>query len=85
MGLLNAEEVKRRYMMWLEAEEKITLGQEYEIDSGSSRRKLSYADLPEVRKMLNYWEQKYNALDKSTTFGKSGFKKMQIGRRRLTL
>lgn len=61
MSLLNKEEVKAKYLMWSKCENTIAVGgQEYEVEG----RKFTRADLPEVRKQMNYWESRYNALGK---------------------
>lgn len=42
--------------MWLKAEEALATSQSYRVGTRELRR----ADLPEVRKQIEFWEDKYN-------------------------
>jgi len=44
--------------MWLEAEVAIASGQEYEISSGGSKRRLRRDDLEFVRESISYLEKR---------------------------
>lgn len=48
--------------LWLVAETALASSQSYEIDTGTGRRQLTRVDLSEVRKTIDYWQGKVNAL-----------------------
>lgn len=50
---------KEHYSVWLEAEINITTHQSYTIGS----RTLTLANLSEVRRQINYWENKINEFE----------------------
>lgn len=51
MAMFSKELCQRKVEIWLEAEEAVALGQEYQIGT----RKLTRADLKAVREELEYW------------------------------
>lgn len=56
---LTAEQIQLRLNAWYDAEAAIaTSGQEYSIDTGGSKRTMRRADLPEIRRQIDYWEGK---------------------------
>lgn len=48
---------------WIEAEKAVMTGQSYTIDS----RQLTRADLAEIGERIDYWENKIEALESSTS------------------
>jgi len=56
--------------MWLDAEAALATSQSYKVGTRELRR----ADLPEVRKQIEFWEDKYNkvtnALDNTSGGGR---------------
>lgn len=61
MSLISKEEAKAKYLMWSKCEDTVaTGGKSYTIEG----RTFTRADLPEIRKQMNYWESKYNALNR---------------------
>lgn len=54
MAIYSKEFCKRKLELWLEAEEAIATGQSYQIDD----RRLTRADLYDVRKEIEFWEGK---------------------------
>ncbi len=51
MAIFSKELCRQRVDLWLAAEEAIATGQSYQIDD----RRLTRADLDDVRKELEYW------------------------------
>lgn len=54
MAIFDKELCQRKLNTWLAAEEKIATGQSYQIGT----RMLTRADLPAVRKEMEYWAGK---------------------------
>lgn len=50
---------------WIAADAAVATGQEYEIDTGAGRRRLKRVDAPEIRRMIDYWQGKVEALTPS--------------------
>ena len=63
MSAITFSKASEMLSLWLEAEKNITTAQSYKLDTGGSARTLTRADLAEVRKSIDYWEAKCNALD----------------------
>ncbi len=62
------EEAKRRLAMWLEAEEAVAIGgQSYETQGG---RKLTRANISEIRKYVEYYERKVASLSGKSRMGR---------------
>lgn len=61
---LTLEEAKTRYRDYLNAEEAVLLGQEYELATGEKVKK---ANLKEIQAGLKLWEERCNKL--STNIG----------------
>ena len=55
----------RKLKLWLEAEEAIATGQSYQIDD----RRLTRADLNDVRKEIEFWEGKLAAAEAEEQHG----------------
>lgn len=51
MAIFSTELCQKKVKLWLEAEEAVATGQEYQIGT----RKLTRADLKAVREELEYW------------------------------
>ncbi len=56
MAIFSKELCQTKLQTWLDAEEKIATGQEYQIGN----RKLTRANLKEVREQMEYWANKLN-------------------------
>lgn len=50
--------------MWLDAEAGLAQAQSYEITESGSSRRLTRANLTEVKNMINYWEQRVMRLSR---------------------
>lgn len=60
---ITLETANNMLQAWLNAEMALTTGQSYSMGS----RSLTRANLSEVRKSVEYWENKVNALSGKTT------------------
>lgn len=58
MAGITLETAQRQLDLWIAAEEKVTNGQSYKIGN----RELTYANLAEIAKRIEYWQGKVNAL-----------------------
>lgn len=56
--MITLERAKTHYDAWLDAELAVSTGQSYSIGS----RSLTRANLAEIRKQIDYWENKVAAL-----------------------
>ena len=56
--MITLEVAQNKLQMWLDAEDKVSQNQEYKSGSFSYRR----ADLPEIRKQIDYWDKKVKQL-----------------------
>ncbi len=54
MAIFSKQFCQQKLNTWLEAEEKVATGQEYQIGT----RKLTRADLKEIRNEMEYWAEK---------------------------
>ncbi len=61
MAGITIEIAKEHLDIWLEAERIVATGQSYTIGS----RTLTRANLNEIRKTIDYWENKVSAIEKS--------------------
>lgn len=61
MAGITIEIAKEHLDIWLEAEIIVATGQSYTIGS----RTLTRANLNEIRKTIDYWENKVSAIEKS--------------------
>lgn len=59
MGGITLKTAQRHLDAWLEAEMAVTNAQSYTIED----RTMTYADLPEIRKAIDYWNNKVIALE----------------------
>lgn len=55
-------QAEAKLTLWMAAEEKVASGQSYIIEVDGSRRELRRADLAEIRKTIDYWNDKAVAL-----------------------
>jgi len=55
---------------WLAADTAVASGQEYEIDTGSGRRRLKRADAAEIRQRVDYWDGKVKLLTPASAGGR---------------
>jgi len=62
MAGITLEQAEAKLTLWLAAEEKLATSQSYTIGEGDSRRTLTRADLAEVRRAVEYWDQKVKEL-----------------------
>lgn len=67
MAGITLEQAQAKLNLWLEAEEKIASAQEYSISSGNQSRRLVRADLPEVRRNIDYWNGKVIQLSRGSS------------------
>lgn len=56
MAVISKKICEQKLSLWLEAEEKIATSQSYEMGS----RRLTRADLKQVREEIDYWQGKLN-------------------------
>lgn len=68
MAMFSRELCERKVDLWLKAEESIALGQEYQIGT----RKLTRADLKDVREELEYWCKRLEEAKAEESRGGSG-------------
>ena len=61
MGAIDLDTAKKHLEMWLEAEEALATSQSYTIGTMS----LTRANLAEVSKRIEYWQNKVNQLSKN--------------------
>lgn len=62
---MTLETAKRHLDAWLEAELAVTNAQSYTIGS----RTMTKANLGEIRKSIEYWQGKVNALENAAKYG----------------
>ena len=67
MPAITLEQAEAKLTLWMAAEEKVAAGQSYAIDVDGSRRELRRADLAEIRKTIDYWNNKVTALQRSAS------------------
>jgi len=60
-SVITQEIAKEKLLMWLEAEEAVATGQSYTI----GRRSLTRVNLAEIRRSIEYWEGRLEALEHS--------------------
>lgn len=65
MAIYTKEFCRRKLRIWLEAEEAIATGQSYQIED----RRLTRADLYDVRKQIEFWEGKLAAVESEERYG----------------
>ncbi|WP_198469003.1 DUF6148 family protein [Acetomicrobium sp. S15 = DSM 107314] len=56
---MTLEEAKKHLQAWLDAELKVSQGQEFSMGS----RRLAMPDLPYIADRINYWEQEVKRLE----------------------
>ncbi|WP_425065609.1 DUF6148 family protein [Reyranella sp.] len=55
---------------WMAASTAVTTGQEYEIDTGSGRRRLKRADAAEIRQQISFWDGQVKSLTPAAVGGR---------------
>ena len=65
MAGITLETAKKHLDAWLEAEMAVTNAQSYTIGS----RTMTKANLGEIRKSIEYWQGKANALENAAKYG----------------
>ena len=65
MAGITLETAQRHLDAWLEAELAVTNAQSYVIGS----RTMTKADLGEIRRQIEYWQGKANALENAAKYG----------------
>lgn len=65
MAGITLAQAEAQLALWLAASSAVAAGQEYEIDTGTGRRKLKRTDAAEVRMQLDYWDSKVKQLTAS--------------------
>lgn len=63
---------------WLAADIAVSGGQEYEIETGGSRRRLKRSDAQKIRENIDYWQGWVNKLTASATTGGNGGIRMKL-------
>lgn len=63
MAGITIEIAEARLTLWLEADAAVMAGQAYEVDNGSSRRRVTRADAAEIRHNIEYWDGWCKRLD----------------------
>jgi hypothetical protein len=58
MAGITLETAQKQLDLWIAAEEKVTHGQSYQIGN----RSLTYADLTQIGKRIDYWSNKVTEL-----------------------
>ncbi len=70
MAGITLQQAQAQLDIWLAANTAVASGQEYEIDTGSGRRRLRRADAAEIRQQLDYWDARVRALTPSAAGGR---------------
>ena len=65
MAIFSKELCRQRLKIWLAAEEAIATGQRYQIEG----RSLTRADLYDVRKEIEFWEEKLAVAEAEEQYG----------------
>lgn len=65
MAGITLEIAEAKLDQYLTAEEAVLLGQSYEIDTGSGRRKLTRADLEYIQKGIELWNGRIAVLQRN--------------------
>ena len=63
MAGITLETAQKQLDLWIVAEEKVTHGQSYQIGN----RSLTYADLTQIGKRIEYWSNKVAELSRAKT------------------
>ena len=59
---------------WLAADIAVSNNQEYEIETGGSRRRLKRSDAQKIRENIDYWQGWVNKLTLAATGGNGGIR-----------
>ena len=69
MAAWTLEQAQTHLATWLTASEAVAQGQEHEIQSGNTRRKLTRANLFQINRMIQFWRKEVEQLQRSETPG----------------
>lgn len=72
MSAITLIQAQEQLSAWLAASAAVARKQEYSIDTGNGKRTLKLADAAEIRKQIEFWEQRVRALS-----GSSGQRRVQ--------
>lgn len=64
MAGITLESAQAQLDAWLAASMAVAQSQSYEIDTGTSRRKLTRADAAEIRDWVSYWNAEVRRLSR---------------------
>lgn len=64
------QQAQEHLAAWLAADKAVATGQEYEIETGGTRRRLKRADAKYIQERINYWSKMVTQL----TSGRSGMR-----------
>lgn len=56
MAGITLAQAEAQLTLWIAASSAVAGGQEYEIDTGTGRRKLKRADAAEIRNQVEFWD-----------------------------
>lgn len=65
MAGITLAQAQAKLDMWMAAEDSLATSQSYEMSDGTSSRKLTRANLEEVRESIIYWDSVVKRLDPS--------------------
>lgn len=65
MAGITLAQAEAKLALWMDAEANLAASQSYEIETGNGRRKLTRADLAEVRTTIEYWNRWCIRLDRT--------------------
>lgn len=70
MAGITLEQAQAQLDAWLAASIAVASNQEYEIQTGTGRRKLVRADAGEIRRMIEHWQQQVSNLTPAAAGGR---------------
>jgi hypothetical protein len=70
MAGITLVEAQAQLAKWLEASTAVAANQEYEIDSGNGRRRMTRADAGEIRRQVEFWDRKVKQLTPASAGGR---------------
>lgn len=62
MAGITLAQAQAKLDLWMDAEDKVATGQSYTISTAGGSRTLTRADLGEIRRNIDYWDQKVRRL-----------------------
>ena len=67
MAAITLAMAQAKLTMWMEADDALSTGQEYQIDVSGTRRKVVRADASMIQQRINYWSTMVNRLSSRGT------------------